>query len=113
MEATQTRDIIVVGSSTGGIAALSLLARQLPEDLPASVFVVQHTAQESPGLLGEILSRQGSRPAIKPKYGMEMERGRIYVAPPSRHRRRWRARRLGDQGEGRLRGGAGSGGGGV
>jgi Chemotaxis response regulator containing a CheY-like receiver domain and a methylesterase domain len=80
-----TRDIVVVGSSMGGVEALSSLARQLPEDLPAAVLVVQHTSPESPGLLGEILSRQGPLPAVIAEDGMEIERGRIYVAPPNRH----------------------------
>jgi two-component system, chemotaxis family, protein-glutamate methylesterase/glutaminase len=81
----QTRDIIVIGSSMGGIAALSTLVSQLPEDLPAAVFVVQHVADESPGLLGDILSRKGPLPAITAEDGMDVRRGRILVAPPNRH----------------------------
>lgn len=81
----QTRDIVVVGSSMGGIEALSSLARQLPENLPAAVLIVQHTSPESPGLLGEILSRHGPLPAVIAEKGMAIERGRIYVAPPNRH----------------------------
>lgn len=81
----QTRDIVVVGSSMGGIEALSSLAGQLPRDLPAAVLVVQHSSPESPGLLGVILSRHGPLPAVVAEDGMPIERGRIYVAPPNRH----------------------------
>lgn len=81
----QTRDIIVVGASMGGVEALSVLAGQLPADLPAAVLVVQHTAAESPGLLGEILSQRGPLPAVVAEDGMPLEHGRIYVAPPDRH----------------------------
>ncbi len=35
-------DIIVIGASVGGVEALSRLAVQFPEDLPATAFVVQH-----------------------------------------------------------------------
>ena len=80
-----TRDIVVVGSSMGGIEALSALAGQLPEVLPAAVFIVQHTSAESPGLLGDILSQRGPLPAVMAEEGMAIERGRIYVAPPNRH----------------------------
>jgi two-component system chemotaxis response regulator CheB len=80
-----TRDIIVVGASMGGVEALSSLAGQLPADLPAAVFVVQHTAPESPGLLGEILSACGALPAVVAEDLMPVEHGRIYVAPPDRH----------------------------
>ena len=81
----QTRDIVVVGSSMGGIDALSSLARQLPENLPAAVLIVQHTSPDSPGLLGEILSQKGPLPAVMGEDGMRIERGHIYVAPPNRH----------------------------
>lgn len=81
----QTRDIIVIGASMGGIEALSALVRQLPEDLPAAVFVVQHTSVESPALLAAILSRAGPLPAVTAEDRMPLRRGRIYVAPPDRH----------------------------
>src|SRR5689334_21482230 len=81
----QTRDIIVVAASMGGVEALAALVAQLPADLPASVLVVQHTAADSPGLLGEILDRRGPLPATIADDRIPLERGRIYVAPPDRH----------------------------
>ena len=81
----QSRDIVVVGSSMGGIEALSSMARQLPEDLPAAVLVVQHTSPESPGVLADILNMKGAMTAVMAKDGMALENGRIYVAPPNRH----------------------------
>ena len=83
--AMHTRDLVVVGSSMGGIEALSSLAGQLPADLPAAVLIVQHTSPESPGMLGAILSRRGPLPAVMAEDGMSLERGKIYVAPPNRH----------------------------
>ena len=38
----QGHDIIVIGASVGGVEALSNLVAQFPEDLPATIFVVQH-----------------------------------------------------------------------
>jgi two-component system chemotaxis response regulator CheB len=81
----QTRDIIVIGSSMGGVEALSTLVKQLPADLPASVLVVQHISPESRALLAGILSNKGQLPAVTAVNGMPLERGRIYVAPPDRH----------------------------
>ena len=80
-----TRDIVVVGSSMGGIEALTSLARQLPADLPAAVLVVQHSSAESPGMLGQILASHGPLPAVIAEDRTPIERGRIYVAPPNRH----------------------------
>jgi two-component system, chemotaxis family, protein-glutamate methylesterase/glutaminase len=81
----QKRDIVVIGSSMGGVAALSTLVAQLPADLPAAVFIVQHTAPDSPGLLSGILSHRGPLPAVTAEDGMKWHPGRIYVAPPNRH----------------------------
>ena len=69
----------------GGIEALGTLVAQLPADLPASILIVQHVSEGSPGVLGEILSRRGPLPAVTAEDGMAMERGRIYVAAPGRH----------------------------
>lgn len=79
------RDIVVVGASLGGIAALGELAAALPADLPAAVLVVQHTAPASPGALADILAARGSLPSVTATDGMRAERGRIHVAPPDRH----------------------------
>lgn len=80
-----TRDVIVVGSSMGGVEALLGLVRQLPRDLHAAVLIVQHTSAESPGLLGELLDVRGALPAALATDGAPLEHGRIYVAPPDRH----------------------------
>lgn len=79
------RDIIVVGTSAGGIEALRLLVAGLPEDLAASVFVVLHTSADSPGLLADILGRAGDLPAHNATDGERIRPGRLYVAPPDRH----------------------------
>jgi two-component system, chemotaxis family, protein-glutamate methylesterase/glutaminase len=46
-------DIIVIGASMGGVEVLSKLVSQLPSDLPAALFVVQHTAPQGPSYLGD------------------------------------------------------------
>ena len=79
------RDIIVIGASAGGVQALMELARGLPEDLPAAVFVVVHTSPISPGILPHIISRAGSLPAAHASDGDAVRHGRIYVAPPDHH----------------------------
>ncbi|HEY0543911.1 MAG TPA: chemotaxis protein CheB [Pyrinomonadaceae bacterium] len=78
-------DIIVVGASAGGVEALSRLARGLPHNLPASLFVVLHISAQMPSILPQILTRAGSLPAAHAVDGERIERGRIYVAPPDNH----------------------------
>jgi two-component system chemotaxis response regulator CheB len=80
-----TRDIVVIGASAGGIEALKTIAGGLPKDFPASVFVVLHTAPQSPGILADILDRAGALPSTNAVDRERIEPGRIYVAPPDQH----------------------------
>lgn len=78
-------DIIVVGASAGGVEALSALARALPAELPASLFVVLHFPAASTSVLPRILSRAGPLPAAHAKDGEAIRPGRIYIAHPDHH----------------------------
>jgi two-component system chemotaxis response regulator CheB len=78
-------DIVVVGTSSGGVEALMELCGELPEDLPAAVFVVVHFPEGAPSLLPGILNRAGPLKAVHPEDGDPIETGHIYVAPPGLH----------------------------
>jgi two-component system, chemotaxis family, protein-glutamate methylesterase/glutaminase len=77
------RDILVIGASAGGVEALTQLVRNLPEDLPAAVFVVLHVGAASH--MADILGRAGPLPAAHAKSGEPIEPGRIRIAPPGLH----------------------------
>lgn len=79
------RDIIVMGASAGGIPPIQRVLSSLPENLAAAVFVVIHTAAESPGFLASILNRSSSLPVTYAKDCEPIEKSRVYVAPPDRH----------------------------
>jgi two-component system chemotaxis response regulator CheB len=79
------RDIIVIGTSAGGVEALSEMARGLPSGFPASVFVVCHFPAGGRSILPEILSRAGPLLATHAVDGEFFYPGQIYVAPPDRH----------------------------
>jgi two-component system, chemotaxis family, protein-glutamate methylesterase/glutaminase len=78
-------DIIVIGASAGGVRPLRELARGLPSDLPAAVFIVLHIPSAGPSLLPSILNNSGPLLASHAISGEAIERGRIYVAPPDHH----------------------------
>ncbi len=82
---TPHRDIIVIGASAGGLAALVELVRDLPEDLPAALFIVIHTSPDNPGVLPQILGRAGKLPVAFARDGEPIVPGRVYVAPPDHH----------------------------
>ena len=76
-------NIMVVGTSAGGVHALCELNKHLPNDLDASVFVVMHIGTET--LLPYILSRCGNLPAVVAEHGAPYRRGCIYCAPANYH----------------------------
>ena len=78
-------DIVVIGTSSGGVETLMKLCRELPEDLPAAVFVVMHFPEGVASVLPSILNRSGPLKAVHPEDGDPIESGRIYVAPPDFH----------------------------
>jgi two-component system, chemotaxis family, protein-glutamate methylesterase/glutaminase len=80
-----TKDVIVIGSSAGGVEALRRLCACLPADLPAAVLVVQHLSPSARSVLPQLLARAGRLPAATPSDGEVLERGRIYVAGPDHH----------------------------
>ena len=43
------RNIIVIGTSAGGLDALDALIGQLPTDIPAAIFIIQHLSPENTG----------------------------------------------------------------
>jgi two-component system chemotaxis response regulator CheB len=79
------RDIIVIGTSAGGVVALSEVVRSLAAALPASVFVVCHFPSQGHSRLPEILSRSGALLASHAVDGERFYPGHIYIAPPDYH----------------------------
>jgi two-component system, chemotaxis family, protein-glutamate methylesterase/glutaminase len=79
------RDIVVIGGSAGALEPLQRLLGELPADLPASLFVVVHTAPNTGSALGAILDRAGPLAAEPARDGLAFAPGRVYVAPSDLH----------------------------
>lgn len=79
------RDIIVVGSSAGGVEALQRFCRGLPDDLEAAVFVAQHLSPSARSVLPHLLDKAGPLRALSPVDGQAIEPGHIYIAAPDHH----------------------------
>lgn len=80
-----TRDIIVVGGSAGGVEAVLRLAKGLPPDLPAAVFVVIHSSPHGKGGLSGLINRAGPLSCVLAGDGDGIEAGMIYLARPDHH----------------------------
>ncbi|MEA5596146.1 chemotaxis protein CheB [Rivularia sp. UHCC 0363] len=79
------RDIIIIGTSAGGVEALSYLVSHLPSDLDAAVMVVLHIPSHATSVLPSILNRAGNLIALHPQNNEEIVTGHIYIAPPDYH----------------------------
>jgi two-component system, chemotaxis family, protein-glutamate methylesterase/glutaminase len=78
-------DIVVIGASAGGVDALQRLARDLPRDFPAAVFVVLHMPPYLKSVLPDMLDREGPLRVSEAGAGEPIEEGRIYIARPAFH----------------------------
>jgi two-component system, chemotaxis family, protein-glutamate methylesterase/glutaminase len=86
VKGTPGRHIVVVGTSAGGLETLDQLVGQLPTDLKASIFIVQHMSPQNSGQA--LLRRLSRHQAFQPKLaedGDHFKPGRIYIAPPDSH----------------------------
>lgn len=76
---------IVIGTSAGGLFALTSLLQNLPADYHLPLIVVQHRAKDQKNLLEEVLQ---ARCQIRVKQADEKEqilKGCVYIAPPDYH----------------------------
>ena len=86
MATEQFSQLVVVGSSAGGIEALSALLGSLPKDgFPAPIVIAQHIDPSRPSHLGEILARRSTLPVRTIAGTQELEAGVVFVVPANRH----------------------------
>ncbi len=76
---------MVVGSSAGGIEALTTLVAGLPDDFPAAVILAQHLDPNRPSQLTHILASKSILPVETVQNHAHLAPGTIYVIPPDRH----------------------------
>src|SRR3954447_12011751 len=84
---THIEDLVVVGSSAGGVGALSTLVSTLNKSFPAPIVIAQHLDPQRPSHLGSILERRSTLPiVVVGEHGpTKLEGGKIYVVPANKH----------------------------
>ena len=80
-----TGDLVVVGSSAGGVEALSILVSTLPADFPAPIVLAQHLDPNRPSSLDGILQRRTQLSIDVVNSRTHLQPGKIYVVPANRH----------------------------
>ena len=78
-------DAVVIGTSAGGVEALSVLLPALPSSSRVPVFVVIHLPRDQPSLLPAIFSAKCSVAVREAQDKEPVEPGTVYFAPPDYH----------------------------
>lgn len=77
--------IVVIGTSTGGPNALSVVVKGLPPEFPLPILIVQHMPPMFTPMLAKHLQADGKRPCQEAVHLGPIERGHTYVAPGDYH----------------------------
>lgn len=78
-------DVVVVGSSAGGLHALAEFLKPLRADFPAAIVVVQHLSPDHESILAEIMARSSALPVKQAEHNERILPGEVYIGPPDRH----------------------------
>lgn len=81
----QGYEIIVVGASWGGLAAVRTILAALPPDYDIPTVVVQHRHRDSDARLGRFIARHTHLQVCDIEDKTPVEPRRVYVAPPDYH----------------------------
>jgi two-component system, chemotaxis family, protein-glutamate methylesterase/glutaminase len=85
LRTTKVVDVVCIGISTGGPAALMKVLKQLDADFPLPILIVQHIPVDFVDDFVRSLSSVSTLPVKVAENGMRISRGTILVAPGDRH----------------------------
>jgi two-component system chemotaxis response regulator CheB len=77
--------VVGIGTSWGGLAALTKLLSGLPAEFALPVVVVQHRGKDSEGLLGDLLQDATTLKVCEAEDKVTLEARRVYIAPANYH----------------------------
>jgi two-component system chemotaxis response regulator CheB len=80
-----TADVVAIGVSTGGPAALAEVLSHLSAEFPAPILLVQHMPQMFTRFLAERLNGQTPLSVVEAADGQPLKPGVVYVAPGDFH----------------------------
>lgn len=78
-------EIVVIGTSWGGLAALRELVSSLPPNLPIPIVMVQHRHKMSDNALPNLLQDRTTLKVYEVEDKTPIEAGSVYVAPADYH----------------------------
>lgn len=83
--AARAIDAVVIGTSAGGVEALSIVLGGIRGEASFAVLVVLHLPKDRRSLLPEILARKCALPVLEAVDKQPVAPGTVYIAPPDYH----------------------------
>ena len=78
-------EIAVIGTSWGGLSAVSTVVSGLPATFALPLVVVQHRSPDAPGLLAELLQARTRLNVCEVEDKQKILPGCVFIAPPNYH----------------------------
>ncbi|HEV2883334.1 MAG TPA: chemotaxis protein CheB [Pyrinomonadaceae bacterium] len=78
-------EIVVIGTSSGGLKALQVLLAALPRDFPLPIAIVQHRGKATESGLCDFLNQASNLPVKEPDDKELVTPGNVYLAPKDYH----------------------------
>jgi two-component system chemotaxis response regulator CheB len=78
-------ELVVIGTSWGGLSALSIIIAALPATFALPIVVVQHRSADAPGMLAELLQARSRLEVVEVDDKQAFTAGHVYIAPPNYH----------------------------
>jgi len=79
-------DLVCIGASWGGLAAVGQVLADLPAEVDLPIAIAQHRHPDAPErTLAELLQAQTDRPVLDVEDKMAIEPRHVYIAPPNYH----------------------------
>ena len=78
-------DLVVVGSSWGGLSALKVILEGLPADFDVPLAIAQHRGTESSEVMVRLLQNHTALTVVEASDKDPVEAGHVYVAAPDYH----------------------------
>jgi two-component system, chemotaxis family, protein-glutamate methylesterase/glutaminase len=77
--------IVAIGASWGGVRAVGVVLRGLPDEFPAPIVIAQHRGEENPTRLADALGRHSPIHVVEATDKDVLKPGHAYLAPPGYH----------------------------
>lgn len=78
-------ELIVIGTSWGGLQAIEILLSGLPKDFPLAIAIAQHRQRNAGELLCDLLQRHSVLPVLEVEDKVAIAPRHVYLAPADYH----------------------------